>query len=184
MWKEATVAYWVVSLRHLSGATEEDCENLSQNNRCQGEIRNMHLQSCRLRWHGWQLLSVITRYFVTGSTAPLGPGLWFFSFMIILQTIGLLRRMISSSQGLYLNTGQHKHIYITNIYALCGIGTHDSSFRASVESSCLRPLGYCDRPEHAIAQGETAVLTCFLDVPWIGSISACDNQNLSRLVRV
>jgi hypothetical protein len=29
--------------------------------------------------------------------------------MIILQTVGLLGRGISSSQGLYLNTGQHKH---------------------------------------------------------------------------
>jgi hypothetical protein len=33
----------------------------------------------------------------------------FFSFMIILQTVELLGRVISSSQGLYLNTGQHKH---------------------------------------------------------------------------
>jgi hypothetical protein len=32
-----------------------------------------------------------------------------FSFIIILQTVGLLGRMISSSQGLYLNKGQHKH---------------------------------------------------------------------------
>jgi hypothetical protein len=32
-----------------------------------------------------------------------------FSFMIILQTVGLLGRVISLSQGLYLNTGQHKH---------------------------------------------------------------------------
>jgi hypothetical protein len=47
-------------------------------------------------------------FFFTGSTAPVGPGL-FFSFMIILQTVGLLGRVISSSQGLYLNTGQHKH---------------------------------------------------------------------------
>jgi shikimate 5-dehydrogenase len=29
--------------------------------------------------------------------------------MIILQTVGLLGRVISTSQGLYLNTGQHKH---------------------------------------------------------------------------
>jgi hypothetical protein len=30
-------------------------------------------------------------------------------FLDHLQTVGLLGRMISSSQGLYLNTGQHKH---------------------------------------------------------------------------
>jgi hypothetical protein len=32
-----------------------------------------------------------------------------YSFMIISQTVGLLGRVISSSQGLYLNTEQHKH---------------------------------------------------------------------------
>jgi hypothetical protein len=61
-----------------------------------------------------KIKNVITKrhngiFFFTGSTAPLGPGLCFFSFMIILQTVGLLGRVISSSLGLYLNTGQHKH---------------------------------------------------------------------------
>jgi hypothetical protein len=87
------------------------------------------------------------------STAPLGPGLWFFSFMIISQTVGLLGWVISSSQGLYLNTGQHKqnkHIHIPNIHALCGIRTHgDPCLRASEESTCLRPLRYRDR--HAMS---------------------------------
>jgi hypothetical protein len=41
--------------------------------------------------------------------SPLGPWPLLFSFMIILQTVGLLGRVISSSQGLYLNTGKHKH---------------------------------------------------------------------------
>jgi hypothetical protein len=47
-------------------------------------------------------------FFFTGPTAPVVPDR-FFSLMIILQTVGLLWRVISSSQGLYLNTGQHKH---------------------------------------------------------------------------
>jgi hypothetical protein len=34
---------------------------------------------------------------------------FFFFILIILQTVGLLVRVISSSQGLYLNIGQHKH---------------------------------------------------------------------------
>jgi hypothetical protein len=55
-------------------------------------------------------------FFFAGSTAPLGPGLWFFSFMISLQTVGLLGRGISPSQGLYLNTGQHKHRINTYSY--------------------------------------------------------------------
>jgi hypothetical protein len=33
----------------------------------------------------------------------------FFNILIILQTVGYLGRVISLSQGLYLNTGQHKH---------------------------------------------------------------------------
>jgi hypothetical protein len=39
-----------------------------------------------------------------------------FSFMIILQTVGLLGRVISSSQGRYLNTGQQKHRINTNTH--------------------------------------------------------------------
>jgi hypothetical protein len=41
--------------------------------------------------------------------SPLGPWPLIFSFMIILQTVGLLGWVISSSQGLYLNTGQHTY---------------------------------------------------------------------------
>jgi hypothetical protein len=46
----------------------------------------------------------------------------------------------SSSQGLYLNTGEHKtqnkHIHIPNIHTLSGIRTHDLGFRASEDSTC------------------------------------------------
>jgi hypothetical protein len=37
-----------------------------------------------------------------------GPGRYF-GFLIYLRAVGLLGRVISSSQGLYLNTRQHKH---------------------------------------------------------------------------
>jgi hypothetical protein len=62
------------------------------------------------------------------------------------QTVGLLGRVISLSQGLYLNTGQHKHrinahTHTPNIHALSGIRTHDPSARASEDSSYLRPRG-------------------------------------------
>jgi hypothetical protein len=68
------------------------------------------------------------------------------------QTVGHLGRVISPSQGRYLNTGQQKtqntckRIYTPNINALSGIRTQDPSVRASEDSSCLRPRGYCDRP--------------------------------------
>jgi hypothetical protein len=38
--------------------------------------------------------------------------------------------VISSSQGLYLNTGQHKHIYTPNIHDLSGIRTKHHGLRA------------------------------------------------------
>jgi hypothetical protein len=47
---------------------------------------------------------------------------------------------------------QNKHIrvYTPNIHALSGIRTYDHSVRASENSSCLRPIGYRDRPIHTI----------------------------------
>jgi hypothetical protein len=73
--------------------------------------------------------------------------------------VGLIERVISPSQGRYLNTGQHKHK--PNIHALCGIRTHDPSVRAREESSCLRPHGYRDRPQTYKAEKEiiTALVT-------------------------
>jgi hypothetical protein len=66
------------------------------------------------------------------------------------QTIKLLGRVISPSQGRYLNTGQHRHrinahTHAPNIHVLSGILTHDPVFRASEGSSRLRPRGYRDR---------------------------------------
>jgi hypothetical protein len=71
-----------------------------------------------------------------------------FSFFIFRQSLGLLGRGINLSQGLYLHTGQPKHrINVhTKHPCLSGIRTHDHSVRASEDSSCLRPLGYRDRP--------------------------------------
>jgi hypothetical protein len=43
---------------------------------------------------------------------------------------------------------QNKHIHLPKIHALCGIRTHEPGFRASENSSCLRPLCYRDRPRH------------------------------------
>jgi hypothetical protein len=40
---------------------------------------------------------------------------------------------------------QNKHIHTPNIHALCGIRTHDPSFRTSEDGTRLRPLGYRDR---------------------------------------
>jgi hypothetical protein len=55
-----------------------------------------------------------------------------FSFLDLRQSVGLLGRVISSSQGLYLyiNTEKHTHTQTLNIHALSGIRAHDPGFRA------------------------------------------------------
>jgi hypothetical protein len=57
-------------------------------------------------------------FFLHWLYSPFGPWLLIFSFIIILQTVGFLGRVMSSSQGLYLNTGQHKHRINTYIYQI------------------------------------------------------------------
>jgi hypothetical protein len=47
-------------------------------------------------------------FFFNGSIALVGPGRYF-GFLIYLRAVGLLGWVISSSQGLYLNTRQQKH---------------------------------------------------------------------------
>jgi hypothetical protein len=47
---------------------------------------------------------------------------------------------------------QKEHTLIQNIHVLSGIQTHDTGFRASENSSCLRPLDYTDR-RIKLAQG-------------------------------
>jgi hypothetical protein len=70
-------------------------------------------------------------------------------FLDYSQTVELFGRMISSPQGLYLNTGQHKHkktdTHTSNIHTLNGIQTHDPGLRASENSPCLRLIGYRDQ---------------------------------------
>jgi hypothetical protein len=53
------------------------------------------------------------------------------------QSVGLLGRVISPSQGPYLHTGQHKHRINahTDIPAVSGIRTHDPSVRVGDASS-------------------------------------------------
>jgi hypothetical protein len=48
-------------------------------------------------------------YVTMALPAHSGPGLLFSSVIIFKQTVGLLGRLISPSQGRYLHIGQHKH---------------------------------------------------------------------------
>jgi hypothetical protein len=61
---------------------------------------------------------------------------------------GLLGRVINPSQGRYMyrNTENARtYKQALNIYALSGVRTHNAGFRASEDSTCLRPLGYRHR---------------------------------------
>jgi hypothetical protein len=85
----------------------------------------------------------------------LGPGL-FFSFVIIF-TDGRIHwtsdQLVERPLPKHRTTQtQNKHIHIPNIHALCGIRTYYPSVRACEDSSCFRPLEYCDRPVHNLLQ--------------------------------
>jgi hypothetical protein len=82
-----------------------------------------------------------------GLDLPPWNSLFHFSFLDLKQSVGLLGRVMSSSQGLYLyiNTEKRTYAHTLNIHALSGIRTHDPGFRGSEDSACLRTLGYRDR---------------------------------------
>jgi hypothetical protein len=97
------------------------------------------------------LVTIIQSCFFHRLYSPRGPWPLFSVLWSFLQTVWLLGRGISPTQDRCLNTEQHKqhkhriNIHTPNIHAFCGTGTHDPGFRMSEDSSCLRPLGYCDR---------------------------------------
>jgi hypothetical protein len=72
------------------------------------------------------------RLFIYGSTVLLLDLGRFFSFLIHTQSVGLLGRGISPSQGRYLHTEEHKHRKKTHtdIHTLSGIRTYDPSVPA------------------------------------------------------
>jgi hypothetical protein len=75
------------------------------------------------------------------STGHLWNALFHFSFLTLRQSVGLLGRGISPSQGHYL----HKHKINADIHALNGISTHDLNVWASKGSSYHRLRGHCDQ---------------------------------------
>jgi hypothetical protein len=83
--------------------------------------------------------------FINGSTALCWP--WpFIQFRNLFYTDGRIP-WTSDQPVARLYTGKHKHRINahTDIHALSGIRTHDPSFRASEDISCLRPRGHRDR---------------------------------------
>jgi hypothetical protein len=119
-------------------------------------ITHLHLQTLRMRgaifpvtrkalylikhWDKSTLLSIpkILLFLYYGSTAFCWASAAFSVSYSYTQSVGLLGRGISPSQGRYLHTD-------ADIHALSGMRAHDTSVRASEDSSCLRPRGHCDR---------------------------------------
>jgi hypothetical protein len=55
-------------------------------------------------------------------------------------------KTVTEERCFLCSLGREKHIHTPKIHAVSGIRTHHHSVRASEDSSCLRPLGYRDRP--------------------------------------
>jgi hypothetical protein len=84
-------------------------------------------------------------YLSNGSTALVDIAR-FFSFLIYTQSVGLLRRGTSPSQGRYIHIERHKHRINAYRYPTSsGIRTQYPSFRVGEDSSCFRPHGHFDR---------------------------------------
>jgi hypothetical protein len=81
-------------------------------------------------------------FFFNGSTTLVGLGRFYFSFLIYTRAVGLLERVISSSQGLYLNTRQHKHrkTHIHTIKHPCPKAEFEPAITASERSKTVHAL--------------------------------------------
>jgi hypothetical protein len=76
---------------------------------------------------------------------------------------------------------QNKRIHTPNIHALCWIRTHDPGFRTSEDSTCLRPLGYRDRPlKHLHSNKEIKVGEKYLKAPSQSAVTRSTGVAVTR----
>jgi hypothetical protein len=69
-----------------------------------------------------------------------------FDYLDLRHSLGLLGRVISSTQGLYLYTNTEKRTHThKHQTSMPWVGDSNIWSRASEDSACLRPLGYRDR---------------------------------------
>jgi hypothetical protein len=82
-------------------------------------------------------------YYYYYPTALFGP--WpLFQVLDPVHTVELLG--ICPSQNLHTEQQEHRiNVHNTDVHVSSGIRAHDPSVRASEDSSCLSPLGHCDR---------------------------------------
>jgi hypothetical protein len=131
--------------KHLQKVRHRTCITHSRvcaaNKGC--DVSNGHWHYCYYYYYYYYYY----RYYYYCSTVLLWALCAFLVSSSYAQSVWILGRGISMSQGLYLHTEQHKHrinTHNTDIHALSGIRTHDPNVRASEDSSCFRPRGHCE----------------------------------------
>jgi hypothetical protein len=77
---------------------------------------------------------------------------------------------------------QNKHIHTPNIHALNVIRTHDPSVRASEDSLCLCPRGYCDRLCYCMLVITTLYLCSLLYLQYFSAIR--DHHQVYLMIRM
>jgi hypothetical protein len=105
------------------------------------------------------------------------------------QSVGLLGRVISSSQGLlpvHKHRKTHTHTQTLNIHALSGIRPHGPGFRASEraseDSARLTPVGYRDRLINSYFRKINIICTSIN--PLLPSLKFCDSLNNNGILYV
>jgi hypothetical protein len=101
----------------------------------------LHPSPCNIRYHIYIYIYIYIYIFPVASTFEHRVSVKRF---VSLQSVGLLGRGISPSQGRYLH--EHRINTHRDIHALSGIRTFDPSVRSGEDSSCLRPRGHWDWP--------------------------------------
>jgi hypothetical protein len=98
-----------------------------------------HVDTSLLNFCLYSQFPLLSLFFFDWLYSPYGPSP-LFSFLIYSQSAGFLGRMISSSQGLYRNTGQHRHRINTYTHQ-----TWDSNPRSQRPSERRQPMPYTAR---------------------------------------
>jgi hypothetical protein len=106
-----------------------------------------------MKTYGW--VNVFCSLLLSLYSSLLGLGRVFSSVIFFTQSVGLLSRVISPSQGRYLHTGQHKYRINahTDIMPWVGFETTIPEFERAKTVHVLdhlRPRGHCDRHHFTI----------------------------------